>query len=502
MALKEKVSKFFKDSEFTAKEQFGYSAGSFGNCMAQDSVGTYSEMFILEHMGLGKNAKKYTATLKGITKALDIVTAPIVGYLLDKSKPGQNRTLKFMFFSAIPLSISSIFLFIVPNSSATFKLIYIFLLYFLFNIADTFFDISLMTLSTRLSGSGKSRGSLFTISSFAGTLGSMLPGWLLPILISGKEGNMAAERKAYLAIALIFGLLGLIAMLVPTLTLKEQNILRAKAEPEEKTKIDFKVILKNKPLILLSLSQVIDSVRQVCYNALPYFYKHTLVNFGLKPIVEAGSGGLSYAGLASLPFVSKKMSSRSVVAFGYLYTGTIYVILLLFGFSRILTLGESKLNMAVIGVLIALAGMPNAAMGAARKILLADSVDYMEWKTYTTTGKAQRSEGMVFAFNTLVTRVSNLWKDLLITAGLAIVQFKDSVTQGDQVIQFTQSDFTRKGIFWLVVIPAIVGNIVPGVIMLFDNFTGERRKMIMDELQTIRAGYEAQAQALPEGENA
>lgn len=499
-SLKEKVSSYLKNSEFTPKEQLGYSAGSFGNCMAQDSVGTYSEMFILEHMGLGLNAKKYTATLKGITKALDIVTAPIVGYLLDKSKPGQNRTLKFMFFSAIPLSISSIFLFIVPKGSVTFKLIYIFLLYFLFNIADTFFDISLMTLSTRLSGSGKSRGSLFTISSFAGTLGSMLPGWLLPILIAGKEGNMSAERKAYLAIALIFGILGLIAMLIPTLTLKEQNILRANTQEKEKVKIDFKVILKNKPLILLSLSQVIDSVRQVCYNALPYFYKHTLVNFGLKPIVEAGSGGLSYAGLASLPFVSKKMSSRSVVAFGYLYTGAIYVIILLFGFTRILSLGESKINMIVIGILIALAGMPNAAMGAARKILLADSVDYMEWKTYTTTGKAQRSEGMVFAFNTLVTRVSGLWKDLLITAGLALVQFKDSVTVDGQVIQFEQSEFTRKGIFWLVVIPAIIGNIVPGVIMLFDNFTGERRVMIMQELQTIRAGYAAEAQAAGEAE--
>lgn len=492
MGLKEKAKNFFKDSEFTPKEQFGYSAGSFGNCMAQDSVGTYSEMFILEHMGLGKDAKKYTATLKGITKALDIVTAPIVGYLLDKSKPGQNRTLKFMFFSAIPLSISSIFLFIVPGGSLTFKLIYIFLLYFLFNIADTFFDISLMTLSTRLSGSEKSRGSLFTISSFAGTLGSMLPGWLLPILISGKEGNISAERKAYLSIALIFGILGLIAMLVPTLTLKEQSFLRAKVEPEEKVRIDFKVILKNRPLILLSLSQVIDSVRQVCYNALPYFYKHTLVNFGLKPIVEAGSGGLSYAGLASLPFVSKKLSARSIVSYGYLYTGLIYVVILLFGGTRILDLGTSKLNMAVIGVLIALAGMPNAAQGAARKILLADSVDYMEWKTFKQTGKAQRSEGMVFAFNTLVTRVSNLWKDLLITAGLALVQFKDSVTEGGKVIQFEQSDFTRKGIFWLVVIPAIVGNIVPGVIMLFDNYTGDRKKMILDELKTIRGQVETE----------
>lgn len=485
--IKDKISNMTANSDFTVKEQFGYSAGSFGNAMAQDAVGTYSEMFILEHMGLGKNSKKYTATLKGITKALDIVTAPIVGYLLDKSKPGQNRTIKFMFCSAIPLALSSVFLFIVPSGSLAFKLFYVFLLYFLFNIADTFFDISLLTLSTRLSGSGKSRSSLFTISSFASTLGSMLPGWLLPILIAGKEGNQAAERKAYLAIALIFGILGMTAMLIPTLTLKEQSFIKPKDDPEEKTHIDFKLIFLNKPLILLSLSQVIDSIRQVCYNALPYFYKHTLVNFGLKPIVEAGSGGLSYAGLAALPFVSKKLSSRSVVAYGYLYTGIIYALLILFGFPRILTLGDSKLNLAVVGIFIALAGMPNAAMGAARKILLADSIDYMEWKTFTKTGVAQRNEGMVFAFHTLITRVSNLWKDLLITAGLAIIKFKDSVTVDGKVTQFVQSDFTRKGLFWLVVIPGLLGNIIPGIIMLFDDFNGEKRKRIMDELAVIRA---------------
>lgn len=489
-SLKEKVSNYIKNSEFTPKEQFGYSAGTFGNAMAQDSVGTYTEMFIIDHMGLGENAANYTLTLKTITKGLDIITAPIVGYLLDRSKPGQNRTLKFMLFSSIPLTISSILLFIVPHASVAFKLLYIFLLYFLFNIADTFFDISLMTLSTRLSGSEKSRSSLFTISSFASTLGSMFPGWLLPIMIAGKEGNMAAERKAYFTIALIFGLLGLTAMLIPSLTLKEQNVLMRKVAPQQKkTAIDFKLILLNKPLLLLCLSQVIDSIRQVCYNALPYFYKETLKDFGMKPIVEACSGGLSYAGLASLPFVSRKLSSRSVVAYGYLYTGVLYVILFLFGFRSVLSFADSTASKVVIGILIALAGMPNSAMGAARKMLLADSVDYMEWKTYQKFGTPMRNEGMVFSFNTLVSRVSNLWKDLLISLGLSVIGYKGSQTINGETIQAVQSSQTLKGIFFLVAIPGILGNIIPGVIMLFNDFSGERRVMIMNDLKEIRAKY-------------
>lgn len=473
--IKEKVSNFIKNSEFTPKEQFGYSAGTFGNAMAQDAVETYSEMFIIDDMGIGKNAPSYTLKLKAITKGLNIITAPVVGYLLDRSVPGQNRTLKFMLFSSIPMAISSVLLFTVPPASVSFKILWVFLLYLLFNVVDTFFDISLMTLSTRLSGGEKSRGALFTISQFASTLGSMLPGWIFPLIIGDRKGNIEAEKKAYFMIALIFGFLGLIAMLVPCLSLKEQSFFTVNTK-KEKTSINFKLILLNRPLLLLCLSQMIDSVRQVCYNALPYFYKYTLGKFALKPVVEVCSGTLSYLGLASVPFVSKKLSPRSIVSYGYLYTGIVYVLLAIFGY-------KSQL---IVAILIAIGGMPNSAMGAARKMVLADSVDYMEWKTKEKYGTPMRNEGMVFAFNTLCSRISSLWKDLLFTAGLILIGYKGAETVNNVTVEAVQSPETLKGIFWLVVVPGIVGNIIPGLIMLLDNFTGERREAIMAELRALR----------------
>lgn len=476
-SLKERFEKFKNNPDFTLKEQLGFASGSFGNAMGQDCVGTYTDQFFRDHMGLTTG---HTITLKTTTKILNIVSAPIIGALLDAGKPGENRSTKFMLYSSIPLTVASVLLFTVPKGSLLFRFIWTFLLYMLFFIADAFYDISLGTISARMTQDTNARKTFYTIASFAATLGSMLPGWILPVAIDLSHAN---ERTAYFMIALIFGMLGLISMMVPCFTLREKVIMQR--EIEKKTAIDFKMILLNKPLLLLSLSQLIDSVRQVCYNALPFFYKQTLNAFSMKSIVEMFSGTLSYIGLASVPVIGKKLSSRDMISFGYLWTGICYVILMLVGY-------KYKI---VVGILIAIAGLPNGAMGAARRILLADSTDYMEWKSYHKFGVPVRNEGMVFAFSNMVGSASSMWKDLMIDIGLRIIGYRSAKVVDGQSVEVTQTPRTLKGIFWLVVVPGIVGNLLPGLIMRFDDYTGKKKDAILAELHDIRAQVaERQAQ--------
>ncbi len=476
-SLKEKFSKLKNNPEFTLKEQLGFASGSFGNTMGQDCVETYTDQFFREHLGL---TTAQTLPLKSVTKVVNILSAPIIGGLLDASKPGENRSNKFMLCSAIPLTLCSVLIFTVPNGTLLFRTVWAFVLYLLFNVADTFFDISLMTISARMTSDTNARKTFYTVGQFAGTLGSMLPGWILPVIV---DINKADEKSAYFMVALTFGILGLMTMLVPCFTLKEKVM--AQREIEKRVSIDFRLIFMNKPLMLLSLSQLIDSVRQVCYSSLPFLYKQTLNAFSMKSIVEMCSGTLSYIGLASVPFVGKKLSSRDMVSYGYLWTGICYIILMIIGY-------KSKI---AVGIIIALAGMPNAAMGAARKILLADSVDYMEWKSYKKYGKAVRNEGMVFSFSTMVGRVSSLWKDLMIDVGLSIIGYKSAKIVNGKSVDVAQTPKTLKGIFWLVVIPAIIGNLVPGIIMRFDDYTGKKKERILEELKEIRQKEAEAAQA-------
>ncbi len=475
--LAEKLDAIKNNPEFTLKELLGFASGSFGNCMGQDCVGTYTDQFMYDYMGLKSSQ---IVAMKSATTGVNILIAPIVGALLDGNRSGKGNARTFMRASAIPFTLSSILLFVVPSSSVTFNFIWSFILFLAFNIADTFFDVALSTLSVRMTANAKSRKNFYTVAQVASTLGSMLPGGLVPIIIDMMDGDYNSEKWAFFSVAALFGILGLFTMLVPCMTLKERNLVLPPGN-DKKVKIDYKLILLNRPLLLLCLSQCIDSIRQVCYNSLPFFYKQTLGNYGMKTYVEIGSSALSYGGLFSVPFIGKKLSSRDIVVLGYLHTAICYILLLFFGYK----------NLWIVGILIALGGLPNAGMSAARRILLADSTDYMEWKSYKKYGFAQRNEGMVFAFNTMVSRISALWKELLVNGGLALIGYQSAQKVGDQLVEAVQTPETLHGIFLLVAIPGIIGNLVPAIVMMFDNFTGKRKEKIIAELEVIRAESKA-----------
>jgi Na+/melibiose symporter-like transporter len=98
---------------------------------------------------------------------------------------------------------------------------------------------------------------------------------------------------------------------------------------------------------------------------------------------------------------------------------------------------------------------------------------------------------MVFAFSTMVSRISALWKELLVNGGLALIGYQSAQKVGDQLIEAVQTPETLHGIFLLVAIPGIIGNLVPAIVMMFDNFTGKRKEKIMAELEVIRAESKA-----------
>ena len=478
--IKETFESLKNNPDVALKEQVGYVSGVFGNCMGQDSVGTYTDQFMYDYMGLKSS---HIVAMKSATTGVNILIAPIVGALLDSNRSGKGNARSFMMASAIPFTLCSVLLFIVPSASLMFNFIWSFILYLAFNIADTFFDVALSTLSVRMTPNAKSRKNFYTVAQIASTLGSMLPGGLVPIVIELMGGDYHSEKWAFFAVALFFGILGLFAMMVPCMTLRERNLVLPPKD-DKKVKIDYKLILLNRPLLLLSLSQCIDSIRQVCYNSLPFFYKQTLNRYAMKTYVEAGSATLSYGYLLSIPFIGKKLSSRDIVVISYLHTAICYILLALCGYN----------NLWIVGILIALGGLPNAGMNAARRVLLADSTDYMEWKSYQKYGVAQRNEGMVFAFSTMVSRISALWKELLVNGGLTLIGYQSAQMINGEMVEAVQTAETLHGIFLLVVIPGIIGNLLPGLIMCFDNFTGKRKEKIMAELEVIRAEAKQKAE--------
>ncbi|MDD4316087.1 MAG: MFS transporter, partial [Clostridia bacterium] len=338
--LKDSIKRMANNPSFTLKEQFGYASGRFGNEMGQDVVGTFLTMFLAKYVGI---EVAVITVLMGIARALNIFCDPVAGTILDRGfgRGRRNVTKPILLLTPFPIAVTSILLFIIPAQGMTFRLIWVFCFYLIYTITDNFYDMSLSTMSVRMCSNPKDRKNFYTLAQFAASLGTTLPAGLIPIFVSIYKENFAAQGYVYLIAGTVFGILGLAAMLVPYFTLKERNPSISIKKP--KVALNAKALLSNKPMILVTGAELAESIRKICYGALPFFYLETLGAFWLSTVVGAVSVVLNYIGMLLVPFIGKKVSPRNMMVYGYLYSGICYLLLLLVGYQ----------SLWIVGILIA-----------------------------------------------------------------------------------------------------------------------------------------------------
>ncbi len=460
----------------TVKETLGYSAGLLGNSAAQDVEAFALTLFLTRFMGIGA---AYVLILELVAKIANVIADPIAGLILDrKTKNGRSMAKIFSLITPFPLAVSSILLFVVPKIGFTQRVIYVFVFYLIYIFCDSFYDMSIQTIAARMTSNPKDRKNFYTVAQFAETLGGMLPSGFIPIFVAAYAEK---EQFIYLAFAIVFGIIGFFFMIVPAFTLRDKTEFKYIRKTEKKVQLSFKALALNRPMWMLILATLFDSLRQVTYTGLAYFYLETLDAFWMASLVGTVSSYLSYAGILLVPIICRKWSARDVIMGGYAYTGVFYLILLLCG-RYILDARPFWLITLCIG----LAGLPNGAMSSCRKILLADSSDYMEYKTWKKYGEPVRSEAMIFATNSTANRVKTLFKSSLFPIGLLIIGYVSAYSFGNSTIQVIQSENVLRGIFYLITICGIAGNFIPAAFMLLDNFHGKKKEALMSELEEMR----------------
>lgn len=500
------VRSFKNDPTLTLKEQLGLAGGIFGNTMGQDSVHTYADIFARDFMGISPSNLQKTGN---ITAIFSFLNPTIAGAVCDKSRPNGKMTNVRRLIGAmpIPFALFSMMMFVVPSTRQGVNFWWNLVFGLLFATVDCFFDTAINTLSLRMVARSKNRQNFFTLTSIASTLGSMLPGWIIPLFAdrARQAGDYHAEQWSYFYIAMIFCILGLAAMMTSFFTVKDRPVVsQAIADTEKAENVHWDrrtltIIGHNRPFVVYELSILFDSIRQITYSMLPYIYKDTFGDYKMKMIIDMISGTLSYAGLAAVPFVGKKVSARSMMIGGYAYTGFFYAVMALFNFgfgqgSRVPLQNIEKVRKYryLVGVCLGLAGMPNVAMGAARKIIVADSTDYMEWYSAKRYGTPMRSDGALSGVDTMVRNVSGLVRTNIYNIMFRQISYTSINAKEQASIQINpngtyQSNETLRGIYRVATLCGLIGNILGAICFLFDNYTGKRKVKIDEELAQIRA---------------
>ncbi len=412
-----------------------------------------------------------------VTRIIDAFTDPIAGAIVDITKSRWGKSRPYVLFGSFPLAIFTVLLFSVPNISIMGRLVYTYVIYIGYGLAQTIFSVPLATLSMSISADPKERKNIYTISGFMGTLGTAIPG-AVPIIFQYIATSHAAQETAYFLIAMVIGVGTLVFGILSFVTMKEK-VVGIQTVKKEKVKLgkNIKALFKNRPLICVFLSSVAISLRSMGYGAMIYFFKETMANYALATFTGIGSSIPSYIFMALVPFLAKRISPRNLCIMGYAYNALMYLLFFFAGYSSVFW----------VAFFFIVSGVPNGMIGTCTTIIVADSVDYMEWRT------GVRSEGLVWSINGLKTKASSTLSGMWLPIGLSIIGYHVAAANSELVIQ---SDATKQGLFYLVTLAPLAGSVLAIIPLLFDNFYGKKRDEIFAELESRRKAAIEEAKAL------
>ena len=399
--------------KFGMIDKVAYAAGDFGCNMSfslKNTIQTFWLVFMMMETGL-------LAALLLVVQICDAINDPLIGSLIDADrrnyKMGKFKT--YIFIGAIGLTVAGALCFIpVPNAGIVLKSILFILGYVIWDACYTVANVPYGSMLSLVSEDPGERSQLSTWRSVGSMVGNMVPMMILPMLIWRKEVDangdpvinpetgvqvetLLGERVFFAAI--IMGVLGFIAFMFMikkiTIRVDEQSV---KVNEGEKFNIllAFRNFMKNRPAIGATLAAM------AMFLGMNSAATATTIMFATYFGMASLSGVVSVIGFLPMfifmPFIKKivgKWGKKEASAVGSLVS--VAGGLLMFVFPAIpnktAALGLYMFALCVFGIGM---GIYTCVSWA----LMADAIDYNEWKT------GKREEGTVYSLHSFFRKLA------------------------------------------------------------------------------------------------
>ena len=399
--------------KFGMIDKLAYAAGDFGCNMSFSLKGTV-QTFWLVYMMLETGL---LSALLLIVQIWDAINDPLIGSMIDsdrrKYKLGKFKT--YIFIGAVGLLIAGALVFIpARNAEIWLKAVLFIVGYVIWDACYTIANVPYGSMLSLVTEDGGERAQLSTWRSVGSMIGNMLPMVILPMLIWRKEVDengdpvinpetgvqvetLLGERVFWVAI--IMGVFGFIAFLFMikkiTIRVDEDTV---KVNEGEKFNIfkAFANFMKNRPAIGATIA------------AMAMFLDMNSASTATTIMFATYFGKASLSGIASLigflpmflfmPFIKKIVEKwgkkeASVVGSALSVLGGLMMF--------IFPLVDNK-NLALVMYIVALCvfGIGMGVYTCVSWALMADSIDYNEWKT------GKREEGTVYSLHSFFRKLA------------------------------------------------------------------------------------------------
>lgn len=431
----------------------------------------YTDVFVIPTATVG--------TMFLITKIWDAINDPIMGIFVDKTRTKYGKMRPYFLFIPIPIAISTILLFTTPDLSDTGKVVYMYITYILWGMLYTVGDVPFWSMSSVLTTNQRERTNLVSFTRFMTGVGMGVPTVLISLFSILQKKNVLSSvigtnEKMYLFVAVLMSVFGAVFLSRGFFGTKE-----VVAQSEEKTtfKKSMLALFKNKPLLMILLSNILQFPRLIQTGALIYVANYIFGGNEWVLILGIPGSITGFLGFLLVPPLVKKFGTIKsfilVNAFWTIPTGLLFLI-------RPENV-KQPVNLAIIFVLLFVSAFAASIIGILPTLLIAECVDFAEWKT------GVRNEGIYFSTQTFMAKAQSALQSYSI--GLLLVAFSFIQPKADAagvMVQQVQSASTINGIWAMYTIIPAVSYILCIIPLFFYEIKGKTAQKMQDELKERR----------------
>ena len=382
--------------KFGMLDKVSYAAGDFGCNMSFALKSSIMAIFWTQYMALGE---EMYATLLMVVQVWDAINDPLLGSLFDadkrKYKRGKFKT--YIFIGALGLLFSGLFFFLpLPNAPLAMRCILFVLGYVLWDAFYTIANVPYGSMMSVITTDGAERSELSTWRSIGSMVGNVIPMVVLPMICYDATNNLKGEIVFVAAIIMgIMGLVSFIYMLKTTEIRVEENSVTI-SEKKQKFNVfkAFGNFMKNRAAVGATLAAMAMFIgMQGSTSATTVLFQSYFGNARISGIIML----ISYLPMfLFMPFLKKivnKYGKKEACAAGAAVS-TVGAALLF------LPLGNGTAGLVGYVVAQIFFGLGLGFYSCVSWALMADAIDYNEWKNHT------KEEGTVYSLHSFFRKLA------------------------------------------------------------------------------------------------
>ncbi|MDE1312190.1 melibiose:sodium transporter MelB [Vibrio aestuarianus] len=453
--------------KITLQTKLSYGLGALGKDFACAPIYIFLMFYFTDVAGL---SAAFVGTIFLAARIVDAITDPMMGVIVDNTRSKFGKFRPWIVIGTLLNAVVLVGLFSTHMFEGTALYVYAAAAYILWGLTYTIMDIPYWSMIPALSSSRQEREKLVVWPRLFASLAWFVTG-TYGLHIVGKLGN-GDQGQGFFNVAMLIAVLFVMSAFLIARNVKEKQA-PANAKPAER--FSFKDVLviigKNDQLKALIGTVLSFQIANLLVGGFAiYYFSYALGNAELFPIYMMVAGAAEIVGVFLFPRIAAALPRKNLwlMACGFPILSCLVLLLMALiapGNAMLIGLAGAAIKFGV--------GIANAL----QTVMLADVVDYGEYKT------GRRSESVIFSVQTMLVKFAGAAGGFIVGVGLSVIGYVPNVEQSESTIMGLQ--------FMMVGLPAIMmavsGFVYQRYYRLHEGFNQEEEKEIEAQSEHVTA---------------